>query len=69
MGTSTHFGWVSAAMISTGRRWVVVSRGSLAGAAFVSPLCQIHAETTGADKKAAKASGLNGLEGALMAER
>jgi hypothetical protein len=66
MGTSTHFGWASAEMISTGRRWVVVSRASCSGWAFAFPLFHIHAETMGADRNAAKARGLRGLEAALM---
>lgn len=66
MGTSTHFGGVSVEMISTGSRWVTVSRTSWAGAASAWPLFQIHAETTGAERKATMASGLSGLEAVLM---
>jgi len=59
MGTNTHFGWSSEAMISTGRLLGMMtpeerieSRGSSAR------YCQAHAETAGAIKKSMAKRGL-----------
>ncbi len=66
MGTSTHFGCVSVAMISTGRRWVVASLAAGVAGAAACLLFHAHAETSGAERKTAMASGLSGLEEALI---
>jgi len=56
-------------MISTGTRWTVESTfDGEAGASFCL-LFHAQAETSGAERKAAKTRGLMGLEGALMVRR
>jgi hypothetical protein len=65
IGTSTHFGWVSDAMISTGRRWVIGASSRVAGGSFCLP-CHAHAETSGVAKKIAIRAGFRGLRSALM---
>ena len=65
IGTSTHFGWVSELMISTGRRWVIGVSWRGAGGSFCLS-CHAHAETRGVAKKIAIKTGFRGWRVALM---
>jgi hypothetical protein len=69
MGTSTHFGWVSEAIISTGRRWVVGAAPEAGAAGAFRWVCHAHAETSGAARKIAVKTGFRRLEVVLMGER